>query len=212
MRRIARLARWRLWARRPSRGVLPSAVFAVEVGAGGGVVALLGDAADVEHVVHAPVASEVEAVPDRRSVRFSRGQGDAPVPHQRAKVSWYGSIPATGTAMLMSPAGKVKLRWVRVPQECFGPSESGGTGSLQARSAPGLPSTTRRDPGRLSPVTWNRSVKHLPGPDTPDSRQPVRTFPTRSRRRQSRRDEARLARRLRRRRPGTGTHQGARPP
>jgi hypothetical protein len=45
--------------------VLPSGGPAADVGAGGGVVALLGHAGDIEHGVDAAVAAEVEAVPDR---------------------------------------------------------------------------------------------------------------------------------------------------
>ncbi len=64
MRRMTRLARCRLWARRASRRVLPSAAFSGEVGGGISVVAGLGDRRDVEDAVDASVASVVEPVFD----------------------------------------------------------------------------------------------------------------------------------------------------
>ena len=55
---------------------LAFADLAFDVGRGRLMVALLGDAGDVEHAVDAPVAAEVEAVPDRRAVAFAGRQGD----------------------------------------------------------------------------------------------------------------------------------------
>ena len=48
---------------------------AVDVGAGSVVIALLGDTADVEDAVDAPVAAEVEMVADRWAVGCARGDG-----------------------------------------------------------------------------------------------------------------------------------------
>jgi hypothetical protein len=75
MRRMTRLARWRLWARRASRRVAFGDL-AFDVGLGGLVVALLGDAGDVEHAVDAPVPAVVEAVSDWLTGAFAGGQGD----------------------------------------------------------------------------------------------------------------------------------------
>src|SRR5215216_1417229 len=47
---------------------------AVDVDAGFGVVALLGDAGDVEHAVDASVAAEVEPMPDRTVGALARRQ------------------------------------------------------------------------------------------------------------------------------------------
>lgn len=56
-------------------GCLAFGGLAGDVGAGEFVVALLGDAGDVEHAVDATVAPEVEPVPDRWPVALTGGQG-----------------------------------------------------------------------------------------------------------------------------------------
>ncbi len=62
MRRMARLARWCLWARLASRRVLFSPVLRAGQGGGVGLAAGLGDRRDVQRRVDAPVAAEVEPV------------------------------------------------------------------------------------------------------------------------------------------------------
>ena len=53
---------------------LAFAGFAFDGGLGRRVVALLGDADDVEHAIDSPVPIKVEAMPDRRTVTFARRQ------------------------------------------------------------------------------------------------------------------------------------------
>ena len=65
MRRMTRLARCRLWARRAPRRVFALRHLAFEVAACFGMEALLGDAGDVEHCVDASVATEVEPMSHR---------------------------------------------------------------------------------------------------------------------------------------------------
>ena len=74
------------------------------------------------------------------------------------KLSWCGSMPATGDAIMVSPAGCWRFRWVRERQECCGTSESGRTGSLQARSAPTgpSPSATRQTTGTRPLIWWSQ--------------------------------------------------------
>ena len=48
------------------------------------MVAVLGDAGDVEHAVDAPVAAEVESVLHRSAGALPGDSATAPVPHQRA--------------------------------------------------------------------------------------------------------------------------------
>ena len=74
---------------------LAFAGFAFDGGLGRRVVALLGDADDVEHAIDSPVPIKVEAMPDRRTVTFARRQrnctGAAPARELRSRSDPVGS-------------------------------------------------------------------------------------------------------------------------
>jgi hypothetical protein len=76
MRRMTRLARWRLWDRRASRRVLPWLNLAVDVVTGRWQVALLGDRGDAEHTVDTSVAPEVETMSHDWSISLAGRDGD----------------------------------------------------------------------------------------------------------------------------------------
>lgn len=64
---------------------LAAGPLALEVVLGRLVVSLLGDASDVQHAVHAPVAAQVEAVSNGLVVAVAGGDGDCAGAAQRAK-------------------------------------------------------------------------------------------------------------------------------